>query len=67
MNNSLCCKGWIRTTTRSLAKGQCAHCGQPIILRLSDVSHPRDRRVCLPISTPYSIVARPGFEPETSP
>ena len=50
------CRKRSRTSTGSLAKGHCALCGQPIIPRLSDVPHPRDRRVCLPWCTPFTTL-----------
>ena len=53
-----CCKGRIRTYTRQLAGKQGARAGgQPqSTFRLSRYPHPRDKRVCLPVSSPHNIV-----------
>jgi hypothetical protein len=53
----LSCKGRLRTSTEKLATGhKRTFSGQPITLRLSLTLHPRDRRACLPISTPYIVI-----------
>ena len=53
-----CCKGRIRTYTRQLAGKQGARAGgQPqSTFRLSRYPHPRDKRVCLPVSSPHNVV-----------
>lgn len=48
--------GGFEPSKGSLAIEQRRLCGQPIILRLSDTPHPRDRRVCLPISSHYNLI-----------
>jgi hypothetical protein len=52
------CKGRIRTYTRQLAGKQGARAGgQPqSTFRLSRYPHPRDKRVCLPVSSPHIII-----------
>ena len=58
MKKILCCKGRIRTYTRQLAGKQGARAGgQPqSTFRLSRYPHPRDKRVCLPVSSPHNVV-----------
>ncbi len=50
------CKGRSRTFTRWLALVQKKDSGQPVILRLSQIPHPRDRRAWLPVSSPHSVI-----------